>query len=69
MSSRRESTESVRDETAKRYGVVTKLLHYTSKFGTSDEGRRSTLQTPVRHPPPSRNDRRRSTLETSDRFA
>ena len=75
-SSRRESVESVHknpseiahDEALRRYSYVTKLVHYTSKFATSDQDRRPTLKTPVRHPPPSRVDRRRSTLTVPDRF-
>lgn len=75
-SSRRESVESVHkdsstlahDEALRRYSYVTKLVHYTSKFATPEQERRSTLKTPARQLPPSRVDRRRSTLPVPDRF-
>ena len=78
-SSRRESTDSVlgqsvnvnHDDAMKRYSYVTKLVHYTSKFQLppENERRRSTLKTPIRQQqPPSRIDRRRSTLSLSERF-
>jgi hypothetical protein len=68
MSSRRESAETVHEETVRRFSIVPKLVHYISKFALNDDGRQSNLQTPSRFPPSSRNDRRRSTVEISDRF-
>jgi hypothetical protein len=70
MAGRRESVDmSTPDDPSRRYSIVTKLVHYTSKF--YDDGRSSSLQAPVRiQPPPpmSRAERRRSTLEIPDRF-
>jgi hypothetical protein len=66
MSGGRESVEPNQDETTRRYSIVTKLVHYTSKFAIGEDERKRTLQTPVRFQPPppaSRNERRRSTLE------
>jgi hypothetical protein len=68
MSSRRESVETGHDEATRRYSIVTKLVHYTNKFVANDNERHATLQTPVRFQPPSRNERRRSTVDMSDRF-
>jgi hypothetical protein len=68
MSSRRESAATVHEETVRRFSIVPKLVHYASKFALNDDERQSTLQTPSRFPPSLRNDRRRSTLEISDRF-
>lgn len=66
-SSRRESTDTIHEEATRRYSIVTKLVHYTSKFTLSDGERRSNLQTPNRLQASSRNDRRRSTVDISDR--
>jgi len=68
MSSRRESAETENDDATRRFSIVSKLVHYTSKFSLNDDDRRSTVQTSSRHQPPSRNDRRRSTLDMQDRF-
>jgi hypothetical protein len=68
MSSRRESTESANEEAIRRYSIVTKLVHYTSKFLLNDDERRPSIQTSTRYQPPSRNERRRSTLVTTNRF-
>jgi hypothetical protein len=70
MSSRRESLNSTPEDPTRRFSIVTKLVHYTSKFATNDDERRSGLQTPVRTQPPpmSRAERRRSTLEIIDRL-
>jgi hypothetical protein len=62
MSSSRESVDTVREETPNLYSVVSKLVHYTSKFTPDDDRRDSISQTF------SRNNRRQSTLDTSVRF-
>jgi hypothetical protein len=62
MSSSRESVDTVREETPNLYSVVSTLVHYTSKFTPDDDRRDSTSQTF------SKNNGRRSTLDTSVRF-
>jgi hypothetical protein len=69
MTSRRESTADIaHDEVIRRFSLVPKLINVTSKFTHHEEERQTTLQTPTRRQPPSRLDRRRSTVDNSIRF-
>jgi hypothetical protein len=68
MSNRR---ESIQEETVRRFSLVPKLVHYTSKFAIDEDDRQSTLQTPSRRRPSSKvaidEDDRQSTLQTPSR--
>lgn len=53
---------TIRDDSLKYYSMVTKLVHYTSKFGLNDDGRHSKQQ------PSTRSQRLPTNLDLTDKF-
>jgi hypothetical protein len=68
MSSNGESDDTIHNEVARRFSIVSKLVHYTSKFTPTEDRRPSTLQTSTRYQTVPKNGRRQSALDTFDRF-
>lgn len=67
MSIHEEATDTVNDEPLRRQSIHNKLSHLGSRHNSSDESRYSGYLTP-RNQRISRNDRRRSTIDSTDRF-
>jgi hypothetical protein len=67
MSINDEASDTVFDDALKGYSTVTKLNRYATKFSHHDDQRQSMLPTPTRLLPSSAHERRRSTLDYSDK--
>ena len=68
MSTHASSPDGQREESPRRFSIVSKVALYTSKFESNEDRRQSGLLTPPRFPSTSSFDRRRSTFDGSEGF-